>query len=162
MRRLVAGTCATTLATAVALVQAAPASAHGDGCSYRTSRATVSVVDGWYDQVDIDQSTVWSNCNTHTHPREATIKFTFRSADDERDWKNDPDDYITYSCKVLTNNGVVDSWSGKLNYGDRVDGHTISDQSKMYYKNNPRTVCTGKVHEDWAGDWTWKSVGKAI
>jgi hypothetical protein len=151
MRKLIACSLAGILAVAGSvLVGAGAASAHGDGCHSvtRTGGAPLYGIGG----VDMKQATVWSNCNTHTHPR--TMTFTlYLSGDEEQDWASGyPDDYLYYSCKVRTDGRVADTWSGYLSYNDRSDAHSVDDQSRMLYPYHPRTTCTGKVVRDWEGD----------
>lgn len=156
---------ATSVATAVAamLLTAPPAAADGAGCKYRTVDSTWTNVQYGELDVDIRSTSTWQNCNTHTHPKQVGITFTFEDDDADRDWKYDEDDdYITYECVVKTDNRVADKWTGRLDWSDRSDGHTVSDQSLMYYNNDPRVVCTGTVHRDYESDWDFRYVGRPL
>jgi hypothetical protein len=153
---------AAALAVATALLGAASAGAHGNGCSNATARDSWSGSLGDDVQVRMNQTTSWTNCNTHTHPREIGISFVFITDDDERDWRNDDDDYVTYDCSVRTDERLAASWSGRLDYNDRADGFTVGDQSQMLYPNHPRTVCSGTIVQDWSPNFDWRTVSRPL
>ncbi len=156
---------AVTLATAMAgslVIGVTPAVAHGDGCQNVTRSVDEGLDLVGIAGVDLKQSTVWTNCATHTHPR--TLTFTlYLSGDEEQDWASGyPDDYLYYNCKVLTDGRVADTWDGYLTYNDRSDAHSVDDQSRMLYPNKPRTTCTGKVVRDYEGDGEFHISKKAL
>lgn len=147
MRRLPALaslTAAMTLAMTSLLAVGAPAVADGS-CDMTPRYAN----EGY--GVKVRMTTLWENCASHTHPKSFGIRVTFGSIEDEVDWEDDPDDYVTYTCKVVTDNRVLEQWSGRLSYNDRTDGVTFP-AAKMYYPNHPRTRCWGKIVEDFEQD----------
>lgn len=121
---------------ALTMVSASPASAHDGGCK----SVTRSGEDWAQVRLRVKVTTVWENCNTHTHPRSNSVTLYFPAGDDGYEAQSD---YVNYDCVTRNDNRIASRFSGRLSVNDRIDGYpTVADQSGMHYPSSPRTHCT--------------------